>query len=37
LDTVIGTAKKSTNVFRRNMNDGHDVAKFVLYLANVEM
>jgi len=29
--------KKSTSVLRRNMNDGHEVAKFVLCLANVEM
>jgi len=36
-DTVIGIAKKLTNVLRKNLSDGHMVAKFLLYLANVEM
>ena len=34
---LLAQLKKSTNVLHRNMNDGHNVAKFVLYLVNVEM
>jgi len=34
---LLAQLKKSADVFHRNMNDGHKVAKFMLYLANVEM
>jgi len=37
LEIVIGIAKKSTSVIRKNMSDGHKVANFVLYLANDEL
>jgi len=30
-------AKKIANVLRKNLSDGHVVAEFLLYLANVEM
>jgi len=36
-DTVFGIAKKLTNVLRKNLSDGHVVAKSLLYLANFEM